>query len=33
MANIITLQTIFALFTIPLWIDIGDRFLWLNLIL
>lgn len=33
MANIITLQTIFAFFTIPLWIDIGDRFLWLNLIL
>lgn len=33
MANIITLQTLFALFTIPLWIDIGDRFLWLNLIL
>jgi predicted permease len=33
MANIITLQTLFAFFTIPLWIDIGDRFLWLNLIL
>jgi malonate transporter len=33
MANIITLQTILAFFTIPLWIDIGDRFLWLNLIL
>lgn len=33
MANIITLQTIVAFFTIPLWIDIGDRFLWLNLIL
>lgn len=33
MANIITLQTIIAFFTIPLWIDIGDRFLWLNLIL
>ncbi len=33
MANIITLQTLFAFFTIPLWVDIGDRFLWLNLIL
>ena len=33
MANIITLQTIVAFFTIPLWIDLGDRFLWLNLIL
>ena len=33
MANIITLQTLAALFTIPLWIDIGDRFLWLNLVL
>jgi predicted permease len=33
MANIITLQTLLAIFTIPLWIDIGDRFLWLNLIL
>lgn len=33
MANIITLQTLVAFFTIPLWIDIGDRFLWLNLIL
>ncbi len=33
MANIITLQTVFAFFTIPLWIDAGDRFLWLNLIL
>ena len=33
MANIITLQTLVALFTIPLWIDIGDRFLWLNLVL
>lgn len=33
MANIITLQTLFAFFTIPLWIDIGDRFLWINLIL
>ncbi len=33
MANIITLQTIIAFFTIPLWIDLGDRFLWLNLIL
>ena len=33
MANIITLQTLFAIFTFPLWIDIGDRFLWLNLIL
>ncbi len=32
-ANTIALQTIFAIFTIPLWIDIGDRFLWLNLIL
>ena len=32
-ANIITLQTLFAFFTIPLWVDIGDRFLWLNLIL
>ena len=33
MANIITLETILAFFTIPLWIDVGDRFLWLNLIL
>lgn len=33
MANIIALQTIFAFFTIPLWLDVGDRFLWLNLIL
>jgi len=33
MANIITLQTLVALFTIPLWIDIGDRFLWLNLVI
>lgn len=33
MANIITLQTLIAFFTIPLWIDLGDRFLWLNLIL
>lgn len=33
MANIIAIQTIVAFFTIPLWIDIGDRFLWLNLIL
>ena len=33
MANIIPLQTLFAFFPIPLWIDIGDRFLWLNLIL
>ena len=33
MANIITLQTIIAFFTIPLWLDFADRFLWLNLIL
>lgn len=33
MANVITLQTVVAFFSIPLWIDIGDRFLWLNLIL
>lgn len=33
MANVITLQTVVAFFSIPMWIDIGDRFLWLNLIL
>ena len=33
MANVIAIQTLFAFFTIPVWIDIGDRFLWLNLIL
>ena len=28
MANIITLQTVVAFFTIPVWLDVGERLLW-----
>lgn len=28
MANIITLQTVVAFFTIPVWLNVGNRFLW-----
>ena len=28
MANIITLQTVVAFFTIPVWLNVGNRLLW-----
>ena len=28
MANIITLQTVVAFFTIPVWLSVGNRLLW-----
>jgi predicted permease len=28
MANIITLQTVVAFFTIPVWLEVGNRLLW-----